>query len=228
MEPKLKDCIIQISGHLASSWSKHIQTVCYKARRLLGYMFRTFSPHYSPDSTTRLLYKAQVLPILKYGSVVCDPHLKQILLPGLSSIPPWLLVSNFLHSPVIGHITNCYVATYKFLNGYSFCPSGLFTFHHNPNPRLYHSNYLVQPFAKTVSFFNSYFVSSVRLWNSLPNEVVLCNDISSFKSNVKSIYLSWSFYLLLILLSQLFLFEVLHISFAIGPCNVLTYNHCSI
>ena len=120
------------------------------------------------------------------------------------------------------------LCTYKFLNGYSFCPSGLFTFHHDPNPRLYHSKYLVQPFAKTVSFFNSYFVSSVRLWNSLPNEVVLCNDVSSFKSNVNSIYLSWSFYLLLILLSQLFLFEVLPISFAIGPCNVLTYNHFSI
>ena len=50
--------------------------------------------------------------------------------------------------------------------------------------------YLVQPFARTVSFFNSYFVSSVRLWNSLPNEVALCNNISSFKSNVRSIYLS--------------------------------------
>ena len=79
-----------------------------------------------------------------------------------------------------------FVMYLQILNGYSFCPSGLFTFHHDPNP----SKYLVQPFAKTVSFFNSYFVSSVRLWNSLPNEVVLCNDISSFKSNVKSIYLS--------------------------------------
>ena len=68
--------------------------------------------------------------------------------------------------------------------------AGLFTFHHDPNPRLYHSKYLAQPFAKTLPFFNSYFVSPVRLWNSLPNEVVLCNDISSFKSNVKSTYLS--------------------------------------
>ena len=50
------------------TWSKHIQIVCYKARRLLGYMFRTFSPHCSPDSIIRL-YKAQVLPTLEYGSV---------------------------------------------------------------------------------------------------------------------------------------------------------------
>ena len=66
------------------TWSKHIQTVCYKAQRLLGYMFRTFSPHCSPDSIIRL-YKAQVLPILEYGSVVWDPHFikDQILLENV-------------------------------------------------------------------------------------------------------------------------------------------------
>ena len=185
------------------TWSKHIQTVCCKARRLLGYMFRTFSPHCSPDSIIRL-YKVQVLPILEYGSVVWDPHFKkdQILLENVQlfalriATKSWseqysTLTSRFqlptLSSRRSYHKLLC---TYKFLNGYSFCPSGLFTFHHDPNPRLYHSKHLVQPFARTVSFFNSYFVSSVRLWNSLPNEVVLCNNISSFKSNVRSIYLS--------------------------------------
>ena len=197
-------------------------------------MFRTFSPHCSPDSII-CLYKAQVLPILEYGSVVWDPHIKkdQILLENVQlfalriATKSWseqystltsrfqlpTLGSNFLHSvptsytrfqlPTLGSnflhpvptsytrfqlpyapTSSCrsyhkLLCTYKFLNGYSFCPSGLFTFHRNPNPRLYHSKYLVQPFAKTVSFLNSYFVSSVRLWNSLPNEVV-CNDISSF------------------------------------------------
>ena len=178
-------------------------TVCYKARRLLGYMFRTFSPHCSPDSIIRL-YKAQVLPILEYGSVVWDSHFKkdQILLENVQlfalriATKSWseqysTLTSRFQLPTLSSHRSyHKLLCTYKFLNGYSFCPSGLFTFHHNPNPRLYHSKYLVQPFAKTVSYFNSYSVSSVRLWNSLPNEVVLCNDISSFKSNVKSIYLS--------------------------------------
>ena len=75
------------------TWSKHIQTVCYKVRRLLGYMFRTFSPHCSPDSIIRL-YKAQVLSILEYGSVVwertviaenyCLQQLKYIVAPPLN------------------------------------------------------------------------------------------------------------------------------------------------
>ena len=54
-----------------------------------------------------------------------------------------------------------------------------------------------------------------------------CNDVSSFKSNVK-IYISLEAFTCSLYFVILALFEVLHTSFAIGPCNVLTYNHCSI
>ena len=50
---------------------------------------------------------------------------------------------------------------------YTLQSSVFLLFRHNPKPRLHHSKYLVQPLAKTVSLFNSCFVSSVRLWNSL-------------------------------------------------------------
>lgn len=56
-------------------WTKHIESTCCKARRLLGYIFRTFSPHCSQDTTIHL-YKTQVIPIVEYGCVVWDPHLK--------------------------------------------------------------------------------------------------------------------------------------------------------
>ena len=53
-------------------------------RRLLGYMFRTFSPHCDQASIIAL-YKSQVLPILEYACVVWDPHLKkdQLLLESV-------------------------------------------------------------------------------------------------------------------------------------------------
>ena len=58
------------------SWSYHIEAVCSKARRMLGFIYRFFSPHC--DANTILsLYKAHVLPILDYASVVWDPHLKK-------------------------------------------------------------------------------------------------------------------------------------------------------
>ena len=58
------------------SWTKHIETTCSKARRVLGYMYRTFAPHCESD-TIISLYKSQVLPILDYASVVWEPHLKK-------------------------------------------------------------------------------------------------------------------------------------------------------
>ena len=39
------------------SWSKHIMTVTFKSRRLLGYIIRTFSPHCSPTAIMTL-YRA--------------------------------------------------------------------------------------------------------------------------------------------------------------------------
>jgi len=37
-------------------------------------------------------------------------------------------------------------------------------------------------------FFNSYFISSIRAWNSLPSDIVLCTSISAFKNALKLYY----------------------------------------
>ena len=44
------------------TWTKHVESVSCKARRLLGFMFRTFSPFCKPE-TIITLYKSQVLPV---------------------------------------------------------------------------------------------------------------------------------------------------------------------
>ena len=77
---------VRISEDL--TWSKHVESICCKARRILGYMFRTFSPHCNQDSIIAL-YKCQVLPILEYACVVWDPHLKrdQQLLESVQLLP---------------------------------------------------------------------------------------------------------------------------------------------
>jgi len=58
------------------SWSLHIESVCSRARRLLGFMYRFFSPHCDSE-TILMLYKSQVLPILDYACVVWDPHFEK-------------------------------------------------------------------------------------------------------------------------------------------------------
>ncbi len=54
------------------SWSKHIDYICDKARRLLGFFYRSIS-----DKAFLYLLKSQVLPILEFGCSIWDPHLKK-------------------------------------------------------------------------------------------------------------------------------------------------------
>ena len=161
-------------------------------------MFRTFSPHCNQDSIIAL-YKCQVLPILEYACVVWDPHLKrdQQLLESVQlfatrmAARSWTSDSESLnhhfHLPSLSsrRIYFKVLSTYKCLNSYIFCLPGNFSLHANPNLRVCHCKQLVVPFAKTSVFYNSFFISSARLWNSLPSHVILCANVSSFKNAVK-------------------------------------------
>ena len=182
------------------SWSKHIMTVTCKSRRLLGYIFRTF-PHCSPTAIMTL-YRAQVLPILDYGCIIWDPHFKKdsALLESVQLFATRMATKSWNASAVSlnsklnlstlssrrTYFKVLYV--YKFLNGHLYCPPDLFIWRPNVKVRVCHPKQLLQPFAKTSAFSSSYFVSSVKLWNFLPAELVFNPCISLFKSTVKNLY----------------------------------------
>ena len=54
------------------SWSPHISSICLKSRKILGLLFRHFSPQSSP-STLIKLYLSLVRPILEYRSIIWYP-----------------------------------------------------------------------------------------------------------------------------------------------------------
>ena len=184
------------------SWTYHIEAVCSKARRMLGFIYRFFSPHCDAN-TILTLYRAHVLPILDYASVVWDPHLKkdQQLLDSVQHFAlkiasrSWNSSSTTLHNqfkiaPLINRRQYFkLLVTYKFLNGFLYFPGGFFIYRNSPNLRTSHSMQLLQPLAKCCSFYNSFFVHSVRLWNSLPANLVHSSSIRSFKSKLRSIHL---------------------------------------
>ena len=53
-------------------WNTHISNICTKANRTLGFFRRTLFS--CPQNVKEAAYKGMVSPILKYGSLVWDPH----------------------------------------------------------------------------------------------------------------------------------------------------------
>ena len=62
------------------SWSNHITSICTKARKLLGLLYRRFYKHAEPSALFQL-YLSLVQPHLEYTSDVWDPHLQKDITP---------------------------------------------------------------------------------------------------------------------------------------------------
>ena len=52
-----------------------------------------------------------------------------------------------------------------------------------------HSLRLTQPFARTDTYFYSFYPSSIRLWNNLPCDIVECSSIEQFKDKLSNLYI---------------------------------------
>ena len=80
----------------------------------------------------------------KSWSCDANPLLLSLNLPSLKSRRPYFKL----------------LCAYKFLFNYQFCPVNVFHFHPNANIRVCRDRQLISPYARTVSYFNSYFVST--------------------------------------------------------------------
>ena len=58
------------------SWSSHISSICLKARKILGLLYRWFYGNVSQD-VLKQLYLSLVRPHLEYGCHVLNPHLEK-------------------------------------------------------------------------------------------------------------------------------------------------------
>ena len=82
------------------SWSPHISFICNISRKILGLLFRHFSPNSFP-STFIKLYTSLVRPILEYGSIIWDPSYPT-LSRSLDSVQLFTLkIASKFHSSLI-------------------------------------------------------------------------------------------------------------------------------
>ena len=165
------------------SWSNHIVTICSKARKLLGLIFRHFYSHSSP-STLIKLYISLVRPHLEYCSLIWDPS-SPTLIQSLESVQlfalklaskfrPFLIPSlkSQFNLPTLASRRSYFKLIFLFKLSHELLhfPSPILQFNPTlPYPiRSFHPNNFLCPPSKTSSFQNSFFPSAISLWNTLP------------------------------------------------------------
>ena len=181
------------------SWGKHINTVCCKAKRTLGFLYRCFGRSTGRRPLVRL-YQSLVLPVLDYCCSVWDPQQK-------TNIDKLERVQTFAARLATGHWMDdqfslreelgwCPLSTRRayqklclcrrITTGKSLIPPSAFKPHPSPS-KLRHTNSLAlfRPRARTSYTNHSFFISTIPLWNSLPEAVVKLLSNIAFKKHLK-------------------------------------------
>ena len=177
------------------SWSVHINEITSKARKVIGLIYRQF---YSMSSISSLiqLYTSLVRPHLEYASQVWDPFMVKDI-QKLESVQKFALrmcykswgstYSENLQLSTLPELSfrRKYLSLCYFYN----LINGRFEFPENPatlrqsiyNTRSSQLSTYVRPHAHSNSFYNSFFLKTISLWNSLPYSVTSSSCISSTK-----------------------------------------------
>ena len=160
------------------SWSHHINSVCAKARQILGLIYRRFY-HHSDSATILTLYVSLVRPYLEYASPVWSPYtigdiaqLERVQKFALRmAAHDWSanyqdLLDKFEIPSLERRRLDLSVShLYKIVNNLCYFPSGLIQFrpHHVYNTCSSHSPILLQPFAHTTYYLKSFIPNTISL-----------------------------------------------------------------
>ena len=178
-------------------WCSHISSVCAKAKRQIGLLYRHFNK--ASQSTIAQLYKSTVLPHLEYCCCMWEPHHSTYSrqLESVQKFAAKLATRRWsdsydsllarLNWPLLSirHKQQKVTLCRRILREESAIPSTYFSPHPHPNPRRHHQCALYAPFARTSAFKFSYFISVVCVWSSLPSSVVNVTSSFSFKRCLK-------------------------------------------
>ena len=191
------------------SWHAHVDAMCFKARQLLGLVYRSFG--FANSSCLTKIYQAVVRPSLEYCGTLWDPHLQHLRakverVQGFAAkivSRRWaehgLEVAADLGWPALSQrrVYQKLCLCHRILSGLSILdPSSLFSLHPaHPDVgscgverslRCMNSYPLLQPFTRTNYHRASFCVSVVSLWNSLPDSIITLNSDTAFKRHLRS------------------------------------------
>ena len=170
------------------SWTRHIQSIASKARRMVGLLYRQFY-HCADTNTLKKLYVSLVRPHMEYASSVWDPFYAKDcdVLEGVQRFASRMCLKTWQYQyPDMLDLLNLpkletrrkvakLSMMYKIVNSLVVFPesSAIFQPVHNFYPtRSTHNSSYCPIQAHTSRFLYSYFPSTISLWNSLPHNIV--------------------------------------------------------
>ncbi len=201
------ECLVQVTSftylgvviHDDLSWSAHVSSVCSRARKLLGFLYRNFRP--AGRSCLSKLYRSLVLPVLDYCGAAWDPHqlfnitrLERVqhfaarLATGQWSADGDTLCQELGWSPLARRrIYQRLCLCRRILTGGSLIPDSSFSpLISRRSIRLaMNSCPLKQPLVRTNYHFGSFFVKTISYWNALPEQIISLSSPLAFKRHLK-------------------------------------------
>ena len=177
------------------SWSEHIKIITNKANSMIGFLRRNF--HHCPIQTKSALYLSLVRPILEYAVTVWAPyhHSDNSQLEAVQRRAARFVmncydcfhsVSNMIQNlnwPTLAKRRDQFksIMMYKIIhNIVHIQPELPFTYSQSTNTRGHHLK-IQQPATRIDSYLYSFFPSAIKLWNSLPLNVVDSRTLDNFK-----------------------------------------------
>ena len=184
------------------SWNQHIDNITKKANKTLGFVRRNVKT--SSQNIKTQAYFTLVRPILEYASPVWNPHTKNNInkiemvqrraaryvcnrYHNTSS------VTNMIHS--LGwrslqarRVDAKLVLFYKIVNGLVAIPISTYLTPVIRKDSTFHNTQAFLTYTTTIDYFmHSFFPSTIKLWNHLPENIVSLPNLDTYKTQVQSL-----------------------------------------
>ena len=187
------------------SWNRHISIICGKANSTLNFLHRNFKSC-SPKVKDKL-YCTYVRPALEYCSSVWDPHtdLNINKLEGVQRRAARFVNNNFSRetrvTPMLQALNWVPLSERRAKAKTTLLFKAINNLVHIPTDHLslvqsytrQHSNFFI-PYCRTDLYRHSFYMSSIRLWNALPELSRNSPSLAAFKSSLTALTLRSSYY----------------------------------
>ena len=184
------------------SWSEHIKQVTNKANKVKGFLQRNL--YNCPISIKTNCYKSMIKPIVEYACTIWAPHTQKdiaaiesvqrraarFVCNNYSSFTSVNALLSYLQWPTLEHCRNQLKALtmFKIVHNLIDVPSNTLlkpaTSDHYTRG---HTAKFQRPFTRVDSYRYSFIPSAIKIWNSLPQDLINCTNINLFKQKLASL-----------------------------------------